>query len=64
MARSRAVTKVTPPSGQPFEVPKLLPVSPSRSRAAFICVTKAGSVPDMPSASTTQASFPDRVMMP
>ena len=36
LARSRAVVKVTPSSGQPLVLPKLLLAIPSRFASAFI----------------------------
>ena len=64
-ARKVARGHIGPPSsGQPLAVPKWLLVRPSRRACAFICPTKASSVPAIHSASTTDASLPDRVMMP
>ena len=51
-------------SGQPLAVPKWLLVSPIRFASAFIWSVKACSVPAMHSASTTDASLPDKVTMP
>ena len=53
-----------PGSGQPEALAKCEWVRPSVLASAFIRSAKAASEPASPSATTTQASLPDRTMMP
>ena len=50
--------------GQPLALAKVLSVMPSALARSFIWRAKASSVPASPSATTTQASLPERTTMP
>src|SRR3546814_18172387 len=51
-------------SGQPLELVNTVLVTPICRAVRFIMSAQAASVPATPSASTTQASLPDRLTMP
>ena len=62
-ARSRAVVH-WPSAGQPEEFLNTVPVMPSSRALAVMRSAKLSSLPDIPSAMTTQASLPDSTIMP
>jgi len=63
MPRSRMLMRCAG-SGQPEALAKVECSMPSARARSVICCAKAASLPASPSATTTQASLPELMMMP